>query len=135
MSIVPFIPMPHLGQILSWWKESDVAQTKSTILESCCTPSNTGFCYVENDICLAHFSLHTNKALGIGIVHYIYLCPILEDKNKVSIKILDYIMQYYTDQNIDSFEILTLSTSKEVLEVFKPKLVSKSLILEKKVKF
>lgn len=134
IKIIPFIPMAHLGQILSWYKESEVAQTRGTILESCCTPSNSGFCYIEDNICLAHFSLHTNSALHIGIVNYITLCPILKEKNRVIMKIFDYIMQYYVDKKIDSFEIQTQTTSKEVFEVFKPSIISKSLILERKVK-
>lgn len=134
IAIIPFSPMAHLGQICSWYKESEIVQTKSTILESCCTASNLGFCYVEDKMVLAHFSLHTNKQLHIGIINYITLCPLLKDKNLVIMKVFDYIMQYYSDQQIDSFEIQTLTTSKDVFEVFKPKLISTSLILERKVK-
>lgn len=134
ISIVPFTPMAHLGQILSWYKESEVVQTRGTILESCCTPFNSGFCYVEEGIVLAHFSLHINKVLCMGIVNYITLCPILKENIHVSMKVLDFIMQYYSDRKIDSFEIQTLSTSYHIFSVLNPKLVSKSLVLERKVK-
>lgn len=134
INIVPFTPMAHLGQILCWYNEEEKAQTRCTILESCCTSNNSGFCYVEQDVCLAHFSLHTNKQLHIGIVNYITLCPLLKNKDLVIMKVFDYIMQHYTEQDIDSFEIQTTTMQKEVFDAFKPKLISKSLILERKVK-
>lgn len=126
--------MQHLSLVLSWYVGSEVEQTKNTILESCCTQNNYGFCYFEGELCLAHFSLHVNPLLKIGIVNYITLNPDLVDKSPVVVRILDHILQYFTDSKVDSFEMQTLTVPIEVFKIFKPRLVSRSSILEKRIK-
>lgn len=134
VEIVPFSSMKHLGLILSWYVESEVEKTKYTVLQSCCTSNNYGFCYFEGDLCLGHFSLHVNPELKMGIVNYITLNPILNDKAFVITKILDHMMQFFTEKKLDSFEIDTLTTPIEVFKILRQHLVSRSSILEKRLK-
>lgn len=135
MNIVPFSIPKHLSLILQWYPDSKSEEVRNTVLDACLGYAKFGFCYFEENVCLANFALHVNKDLGLGIVNYVTLSPTVkqEDKNKVLFSILEHVKSFFLENTLDSFEIYSTTVPKEFFQLDKT-LISSSVTLERKVK-
>lgn len=133
--VVRFSIMEHLGPILCWYADGKKESTKNTIMDSCCTSAGFGFCYYDEsgDLC-AHFALHINQELGICILSYLTLSPIVADRDRTIMRVFDFIYQHLTEKKVDSLEIESLNVPKEVFTVLKFNKLSESKLLEKRLK-